>query len=152
MNVVQPIRDRHQVNRMKRHLKQNNLRDFVIFTLGVNSGMRIGDILDLTVADVLNEEGNVRDRVSLRESKTNKSKDFPLSDNVKQAVREYLDNRSYSPEEPLFPSRKGDRPITRQSVWRIFDEAAKSVGIRENIGTHTLRKTFDNYTSLVECI
>ena len=41
----------------------------------------------------------------------------------------------------LFPSRQGTKPITRVQAYRILNDAAKTVGIEE-IGTHTLRKTF----------
>jgi len=45
-------------------------------------------------------------------------------------------------DECLFPSRKGGTPITRQQAYRILNEAARAVGITDQIGTHTLRKTF----------
>ncbi len=43
--------------------------------------------------------------------------------------------------EYLFPSRKGDKPITRVQAYRILNKVADKLGIQE-IGTHTLRKTF----------
>lgn len=44
-------------------------------------------------------------------------------------------------DEYLFPSRKGHKPITRVQAYRILTDAARQVG-QEEIGTHTLRKTF----------
>ena len=46
------------------------------------------------------------------------------------------------PEDYVFRSRKGGGPISRQQAYRIINAAARSVGIKDKIGTHTLRKTF----------
>lgn len=142
MEFVQPIRDRKKIETMKKILKSQNIRDHCLFVLGINSGLRVSDLLKLTIADVLDERGKVKDRITLREKKTGKVKNFPLSDNAKKAVQEYLMSREYEREEPLFISRKGHRGIQRAQAWKIMNEVARSVGISENIGTHTLRKTF----------
>ena len=108
-----------------------------------------------------------KDRISLREKKTNKFKDFPLSNSTKSALKEYLKTREYNENEPLFISRKRNRAevvglceskdrnalnsevsrwnkgfLMRQQAYKIINDVAKSVGIKEKIGTHTLRKTF----------
>lgn len=46
------------------------------------------------------------------------------------------------PGQALFASRKGHKPITRQQAYRILNDAARAIGIKEQIGTHSLRKTF----------
>ena len=43
---------------------------------------------------------------------------------------------------PLFPSRKGSAAISRVQAYIILSEAARAVGIKEAVGTHTLRKVF----------
>lgn len=83
-----------------------------------------------------------KDRITLREKKTNKFKDFPLSEKTKQALKEYLKTRNYNANEPLFISRKNKGFLLRQQAYKIINGVAKSVGIKEKIGTHTLRKTF----------
>lgn len=70
MEFVQPIRELGKLEAMKRLLKGSNLRDYCLFTLGVNSGLRIGDLLRLAVGDVLDERGRPKDRITLREQKT----------------------------------------------------------------------------------
>lgn len=141
MEFVQPIRDKKQLDNMKKILRASNLRDYCMFVLGINSGLRIQDLLDLEVMDVLDGK-KVRDRISIREGKTNKMKDFPIGENAKKAIKEYLDSRQHTPLEPLFPSRKGKAAISRVQAWKIINDAARSIGITDNIGTHTLRKTF----------
>lgn len=166
MEFVQPIRDLNQIETIKRLLKQQNLRDYCLFLLGINSGLRISDLLRLLISDV-SEKGKPKDRIRLREKKTNKYKDFPISDNAKSAIKEYLKTRIINENEPLFISRKRNRAeaerlcvgkdcnavncevsrgnkgfLTRQQAYRILNDDARSIGIKEKIGTHTLRKTF----------
>jgi len=143
MEFVQPIRDTKKIEDMKRILKARNLRDYCLFVLGINSALRIGDLLRLKIYDVIDEKGKIRDRISTREKKTSKPKDFPISSNLRKAIEEYLTSRKdYSIYEFLFTSRKGDGAIKRQHAWYIMNEAAKAARINERIGTHTLRKTF----------
>lgn len=141
MEFVQPIRDLKQIETIKKLLKQQNLRDYCLFVLGINSGLRISDLLKLIVTDVI-ANGKIKDRIRLREKKTNKFKDFPLSDKAKQAIKEYLKTRKYSDNEPLFLSLKNKGFLLRGQAYKIINNVAKSVGIKEKIGTHTLRKTF----------
>lgn len=142
MELVQPIRDKNKIEAIKKILKADNLRDYSLFVLGINSGLRISDLLNLKISDVA-EGKKIKDRISLREQKTGKTKDFPLGASSIKALKEYLDSREdYTASDWLFPSQKGNKPITRQHAWRILSEAAKTVGITEAVGTHTLRKTF----------
>lgn len=135
MELVQPITDKKKIEAMKKILKASNLRDYCLFVLGINSGLRISDLLALHLTDVKG-----KDRISLKEKKTGKHKDFPLSETCKKTIAEYLNEHTGS--EWLFPSRKGNKPISRVQAYRIISDAAKSIGITDAIGTHTLRKTF----------
>lgn len=133
MNEVQPIRDRNQITAMKQAL---NGRDKLLLVIGINSGLRVSDLLSLTVGDVRG-----KDTVVIREGKTGKTKRFYFNKSIKQAVSELV-----SPDSPdnefLFKSRKGsNRPISRVQAYRILNQAANRAGIGE-IGTHSLRKTF----------
>lgn len=140
MNFVEPIRDKKKIDAMKTYLRGRNLRDFALFTLGINSGLRISDLLRLTVADVTDERGQILDRIELKEKKTGKTKEFPLGDTSRKALKEYL--AAVQPRDSLFPSKKGGRALRRQHVWTVLSQAASAVGIKARVGTHTLRKTF----------
>ncbi len=136
MEYVEPIRSKKQIDSIKRFLKNSNLRDYLLFVLGINSGLRISDLLLLTIDNVME-----KNRIILREKKTGKTKDFPVSDTCKKAIQEYL-GKAQITSGWLFKSKKGDHPITRIQAYRIINKAARAVGIKEAIGTHTLRKTF----------
>ena len=134
--IVEPIRNKQQIEDMKEHLKLNNVRDWLLFTLGINSGLRISDLLKLTVESVSTGY------VTVREKKTGKVKQFELSETCLKAIKEYLSLTGIK-TGTLFPSKKDKaKPITEHLAWYIVKHAAKFVGITQNIGTHTMRKTF----------
>ncbi|RXT00981.1 site-specific integrase [Ammoniphilus sp. CFH 90114] len=143
MELVEPIRDRKKIQSMKTYLKGKNIRDYALFVLGINVGLRIGDLLSLKVGDVVDANGKVHDRIRLREQKTEKLRIFVIGESGCKAIKDYIDYRKgCCLDEPLFPSRKGTGPIQRGQARKILSSAAKAVGIMDPIGTHSLRKTF----------
>ena len=146
MSTVQPIRDIKKIDAMKKFLLGQNIRDYTLFTLGINSGLRISDLLALKLGDVYHREKLVQE-IRVKEKKTGKYKSFPLGKKTKKALLDYIQSvEDFQLDDPLFFSRKREggkrRPITRQHAHYIFSEAAEYVGIMDKIGTHTLRKTF----------
>lgn len=135
MNLVQPIRDQSQILKMQNLLLENSYRDFMLFTIGINTGLRISDILKLKVSDV-----KCKTHITITEQKTNKSKRFLINSQLKKHIDKYI--KGMNDDDYLFPSRKGENsPISRIQAYRILNEVAAMLGIEE-IGTHTLRKTF----------
>jgi len=50
MNFVEPIRDRKRIAQIKNQLRgQGRYRDLLLFTVGINSALRISDLLNLRV-------------------------------------------------------------------------------------------------------
>lgn len=134
MQYVQPIREKTMIEAIKIELLKSGFRDYMMFYVGINTGLRISDILKLKVSDVKDKM-----YVTIKEQKTGKTKRFGI-ENIKKELDEYILNMQDS--EYLFQSQKGDnKPITRVQAYRILNQAAKIVGLSE-IGTHTLRKTF----------
>ena len=140
MKIVQPIRDKNKIKEMKIELKKNGTRDYLLFVTGINTGLRISDIIKLKVSDVLNEDRTVKSHISIIEEKTKKRKKFKINDTLSREFAEYCKNLNMT--DYLFSSRKGkNRPITRIQSYRLLNAVALSIGLEE-IGTHTLRKTF----------
>ncbi|KPV45499.1 site-specific integrase [Alicyclobacillus ferrooxydans] len=142
MEFVEPIRDRKQLEAMKKYLRGTSLRDHALFVLGINSGLRVSDLLNLTVGDVTDSRGRIRERMVVTEQKTGKRKSFAVGVSVTKAIAEFLATRpDATDDEPLFASRKGGA-LKRARAWEILNGAARAVGIKDKIGTHTMRKTF----------
>lgn len=143
MNEVGAIKDKRQIDKVKAVLKKNSFRDYLLFVMGVNTGLRISDLLNLTFKDVLDDTGAVSDTIKVKEKKTGKTKAFFVNDTVKKALQEYMKEVQTEPKCYLFSSRKGDnQPISRIQAYRIINEACAIAKIKGSIGTHTLRKTF----------
>jgi integrase len=143
MNNVEPIKDKRKIEAMKRYLKGKSTRDYLLFVAGISSALRVSDLLRLRVRDVWDGR-NVVKSITIKEKKTGKGKQFAISKNFEKAIREFAEeHRLQEPNQFLFLSRQGDnQPISRSQAFRIIKDAAKAVGVKENIGTHSLRKTW----------
>lgn len=139
METVQPIRDMEMVEAFKDYLKQKNERDYIMFMVGITTGLRISDILALKVKDVRDE------KIRRNEKKTDKRRRTPISPELRKALTPYIEGKDDN--EYLIKSRQRDqygkeKAIDRTQAYRIIKEAADAVGFKEDCGTHTLRKTF----------
>ncbi len=135
MNFVQPIRDKNKIKEIKALLLKNNYRDYVLFTIGINCGFRISDILNIKVSDVINKT-----HILIKEIKTSKIKRAYINSSLKEELDRYIFDMN--DDDFLFRSREGkNKPISRVRAYQLLTDVAKKVGLEE-IGTHTLRKTF----------
>ena len=135
MNTVEPIRSKKDIEKIKNILGEKKKRDLLLFLLGINSGLRISDLLGLKVSDVRDKQ-----KIEITEKKTGKKKSFPLIKPIRIMIKRIIKNKNT--ESWLFQSQKGDRAITRIQAYRILKKACKLAGLKIKIGTHTLRKTF----------
>ena len=145
MAKTEPIRNIQDIKKLKEYFKKNNRsRDYLLFTLGVNTALRISDILCLRYNDVIDfESGKVKKHLNLKEQKTGKDKCCFLNEVCVCAINEYYNETNGSKEEYLFQSRKGtNQPITRQRAYCIIKEAASYTGLSARISCHSMRKTF----------
>jgi len=150
MKEVQPIRDTKKIDAMKAIMKgESNYRDLLLFTLGINTGLRISDILALKWSSFLNGGKllKVESKLNVVEIKTKKVKTFVLNKSVMEALKLYYNSLgNVDPNAPVFSSRKSDngspRPLSRVGAWMLLNRYAHMVGLNDGIGTHTLRKTF----------
>lgn len=136
MNEVQAIKDRRHITAIKNALHG---RDLLLFTIGINVGLRISDLLLLKVGDVREKDAD-----TLTEGKTQKKRTVTLNDSVKHAVATLIPEDA-SDDDYLFPSRKGDKPIGRVQAYRILNAAIVRAGLSDvytSFGAHSLRKTF----------
>jgi hypothetical protein len=63
----------------------DNLRDLALFNLAIDSKLRGCDLVRLKVVDLV-AGGNVRDRVSVIQSKTGRPVQFEVSENTRRSV------------------------------------------------------------------
>ncbi|MBA7562610.1 site-specific integrase [Candidatus Atribacteria bacterium 1244-E10-H5-B2] len=146
MNIVEPIRSANQIIQIRGNLyRQESPRDFLLFVFGINSGLRIGDLLSLKLADVKNGQGNLRDYLTIKEQKTGKTRKVHFNSQIKEALNHYLKKTGiFNLDQYLFTNEKSkkNKPITRVRAYQLINEWCRTVGIRHKVGGHTLRKTF----------
>ena len=139
-NLVEPIKDKEQIEAVEKYFAKHSLRNQLIWVFGCNTGLRISDILGLNVEDV-----DGKDVIEIREKKTGKYKRFPLNNKLKKLIKKYLVERnktfSITEDNPLFVGKKHCR-LDRSQVYRIINKACKEVGITVNVGCHSMRKNF----------
>ncbi|MBD1373730.1 tyrosine-type recombinase/integrase [Hazenella sp. IB182357] len=107
-------------------------RDYILFLTGINTGLRVGDLVKLKVSDVRRKK-----RIVIREGKTKKPRTIHV-DNIYNEIQEYIKSID---SIWLFPSRKGDGAITTTQAYRQLQKAADMAEV-DSVGTHTMRKTF----------
>ena len=145
---VDPIRDRQAIARIKYNLEQTHqYRDLCLFTLGINTAWRCGELMSFRVGDV--EHLRDYDMLELKQSKNQKYRMTPLNPEARKAVQKWLMLYKrefpayYSPHAPLFMSTKCRRsPLLVSSVCNMVKRWGREVGVSTPIGSHTLRKTW----------
>lgn len=138
MNIVEPIKSKETIEKIESYLrgqKKRKKRNLLLFVMGTNTGLRVSDILALDVQDVKDKSF-----VEIIEKKTGKYKKFPLNKKIQNLLREYIEENDEG-SDPLFMTIYNNR-LDRTSAYRIINAACRRAGITDNIGTHTLRKTF----------
>ncbi|MGG0592513.1 tyrosine-type recombinase/integrase [Priestia megaterium] len=135
---VQPIRSKEQLEDMKWALKRHcSERDYIMFLIGINTGLRVGDLLKLKTEDILKLKNKKRKEWLVKEGKTAKSRKV----NINSVYPQILSYAEKLNSEWLFPSRKGDKAISETQAYRQLQKAGEFAEV-ESIGTHTMRKTF----------
>ena len=125
MNIVEPIRSENQIKQIKGNLyRQKNPRDYLLFVFGINSGLRIGDILSLKLADVKDHKGNLRDYLTIKEQKTGKTRKVFFNKQIKEALAFYIKKTGiFDLDRYLFTNEKSkeNKPITRIRAYQLIN-------------------------------
>lgn len=146
MNYVEPIRDRKKIAQIKNLLRgQGRYRDLLLFVVGINTALRISDLLQLQVGHFLDDQGKVRRRFWIKEQKRGKRQEVTINQSIREALTEYLGEYPHVAKEGdnfLFFNPKTNQPIKRGQAWKFITTICHEVGLSGNYGTHSLRKTW----------
>lgn len=145
---ARPITSTEKVLDIQDYLKYRNMRDYVLFLLGVTTGYRAGDLVKLKVRDIKEAirkkefviyEGKKMNSKNIRE-KNRKPRIVELIPELAKVLKDYIENKKEY--EYIFISRKGrNRPIGVQAVSNILKDAGEYFGLYE-ITAHSMRKTY----------
>ena len=137
---VDPIRRGEDIQAIKQ-LLSGTPRDLLLFTMGINNGLRAGDLLMVKVRDVKSLKPG--EFITIRENKTGKQNILMVNKAVHKALRNYLEKVRPGDDDYLFASRKTREPLTIQAVNALIKKWTGTINLNHgNYGAHTLRKTF----------
>jgi len=117
------------------------IRDRAMLELLYATGLRVSELVRLSVHDLNLEVGYLRTR-----GKGSKERIVPLGKSAVHALKEYLTgprllHPSRSADSPLFV-RRGGKGMSRQGFWKILRGYARTAGIQKRVYPHMLRHSF----------
>jgi len=117
-----------------------SLRDKAVLELLYSTGIRVGELVGLSINDVDFIGG-----VTKVKGKGKKERMIPVGDTALRAIKKYLDRRSSNElmrnKPALFLNKNGGR-LSSGAVRQIVDKCIHTASLRENISPHTLRHSF----------
>lgn len=139
-----PIKDRRFIRSIKATLKEENDHvGYLLFTVGINSGLRVSDLIRLAFSDLWTDDGRGRGRprprrkARLKTKKTGRWIEFQINKAMGEAMNFYLKGHGLRGERERVFS------ITERTVTRWVKRWCEGVGLEDgNYSAHTLRKTF----------
>ncbi|MBE5667268.1 tyrosine-type recombinase/integrase [Staphylococcus sp. SS251] len=140
MNKVEAIKKNEDITKMYQVLKHKSERDYLFFKLAIHSGLKVTDLLGLTVTQVkiLIYDCRLSELCKAHYHSLIKIK---LPESLAKELLHYIKRKNLSDEDFLFQSLRTNQILSRQQAYRIIHKAAKEANI-EHVGLTTLRKTF----------
>lgn len=150
MNTAQPIRTRHELEKLKGYYSNTkpNARNALLIEMGLNTALRISDILDMKWDMVYDfENKKYKSHISIAEKKTGKRTQIYINSNIKKSLHKYNEElknlgKHITPDSYLFCHTNKNIPISRVQAFRIIKDAAGQCDLSGVISCHSLRKTF----------
>lgn len=128
------VMSQNEVARMLK--KARNPKHRALLMLLYSAGLRVSEVVRLTVSDLDTDRGLVR----VHRGKGGRDRYTLLARRAAEAVALYMD--AYPTDRWLFPGGRPNRHLTTRSVQRVVKRAAEAAGIRKTVTAHTLRHSF----------
>lgn len=146
MSTTQPIKSMKGLKLFKDYYKivKPNPRNYTLIITGLNSALRISDILHLTWGDAYDfKKKNWKSHIVVTEHKTGKINRIFINIEMQKALAGYMPYVTMHPNGWLFQGQIcADQPLSRYQAYRLIREAAAYAGLGSHISCHSLRKTF----------
>lgn len=159
--TMDAFRDQEEVDKVAKYLIDNEMyREYMLFTVGINLGLRYSDLSILRFCDFLNEDGTFKSELPLRserktENRKTRNRHLLINDAVKKAITEFLSRNSRNITDYLFENISNNRsayvdkdgneahnPLSVTAISNMVKDMAEAVGIHGKFASHSLRKTF----------
>jgi integrase len=140
MNIVRALTLTQQIGAVSAALRDIDLRFHFLWEMGISTGLRISDLLNLQPKDFSCP------CFTVTEKKTGNVRLIELPLDTFCLLRGYIALKRLKPADFLFHrTQKGvwikDKPMSRQWAWKIISSTASKLGLNL-IGTHSMRKIY----------
>lgn len=130
---------KREVDRLIREAERHGQpRDLAILQLLRHTGLRVGELCNLRLADLRISER--QGSLLVRSGKGDKDRTVPLNNDVRRAVSAYLHVRPLVADDHLLVGQRGDA-LQPQGVQLVVRKYARRAGL-PNVTPHTLRHSF----------
>jgi len=145
MIEVEAVKTGEQRQQVEAHLVAQGAIYADIWKIGVNTALRISDLLSLTM-DNVRALDPAQPALNVIEQKTGKLRKIVVNQTALAVMQRRL--TEYPDHGWLFQSdavnrnrREPPKPINRRSVSRVFEKVGQKVAPKVALGTHSMRKT-----------
>lgn len=158
--AAEPIRNQDDFRAIGNYLlthgnERNRQRNYTLYICGITLGLRVGDLLNLTIGDVYDLAGaSVRGHLQIINQKTHKRTTDLITPMAANAITDLVNEIRTAQSGvldaswPLFQSQKWCRAggmtkkLSKSQVYRFLTEAAEACEVQGHISTHSMRKTY----------
>lgn len=135
MNWVAPIKDQDTLKNFGDTLKQMDYKYYIMFELGVGTGLQLQDILSFKNKDVTGKK-----EIEVSIGTKNIKNVFTVPEELQNIINEYTKGKD--PEAYLILGHNSaNKPVSREQAYRVLRSAGHKIGLN-SIGAQTMRKTY----------
>lgn len=135
MNWVAPIKDEKTLDDFKKKLKETDPKYYIMFEIGIGTGMQLQDILQLKNGDIRG-----KDSLTVEIGTKGMQTTFQIPADLKKRIEEYTEGKP-ADAYLITGTSNSNSPLSREQVYRVFRTVGRQVGLN-SIGAQTMRKTF----------
>ena len=149
MGTSQPIRSLDELTAFRSYYlnKEVNLRNYMLICMGLNTALRISDMLQLKWGNVYDfDRKHYVKHIVVFEGKTGKETRIAINNNLIEAFKKYMGSlKSVSGNDYIFTGKTKGTHLSRSQAFRIITHVAEALNMENGISCHSLRKTFGYY-------
>jgi len=149
MGTSQPIRSLDELTAFRSYYlnKEVNLRNYMLICMGLNTALRISDMLQLKWRNVYDfDRKHYAKHIVVQEGKTGKETRIAINNNLIDAFEMYMGSlKSVSGNDYIFTGKTKGTHLSRSQAFRIITHVAEALNMENGISCHSLRKTFGYY-------
>ena len=135
MNWVAPIKDAETLKLFGEKLKEVDYKYYIMFEIGIGTGLQLKDILKFKVKDVRGKS-----EITVKIGTKNIENTFKIPKDLQKIISDFTELRD--PDSYLILGHSTtNKPVSREQAYRILRAAGHKIGLN-SIGAQTMRKTF----------